>query len=164
MKQTVDQEAAKPSGSRRATAPRGRREPDLGALDGDVGFLIRRAQVWIFNDFLKTTEPCGLRPAQYAVLTMVATNPGLSQMALSKALGIERAHLMHMLDSMEERSWLTRMRSDGDRRSHALHLTARGRTFMKKVRKLVAVHEANVAARLGEARHSGLLEALSAFR
>jgi DNA-binding MarR family transcriptional regulator len=139
-------------------------EISFGALEDDIGFLIRRAQVWIFNDFLKTLEPCAVKPAQYAVLTMVETNPGLSQMAVSKSLGIERAHLMHMLDALEGRGWLTRMRAGSDRRSHALHLTPEGKTFMRKVRKLVAVHEANVAAQLGGARHRQLLDALAVFR
>ncbi len=140
--------------------------PDLrfGGLAGDIGFLIRRAQVWIFQDFIRTLSSCSIKPAQYSVLVMIDENPGLSQMALSKALNIERAHLMHMLDALEERGLVKREPSARDRRSHALHLTESGRGAMTNIRRLVAQHQQQVADRLGQDGVSKLLEALSSFR
>jgi DNA-binding MarR family transcriptional regulator len=137
---------------------------EFGDLANDIGFLVRRAQVWIFQDFIKTLSSCNIRPAQYSVLTMIAENPGLSQMALSKALNIERAQLMHMLDALETRGLLKRELSSRDRRSHALHLTTTGLNSLKNIKQLVAKHRKQVAEKLGRDSAAQLVNALSIFR
>ena len=76
---------------------------DLDGLTAHLGYLIRRAQIWIFQDFIRTLATVNIRPAQYSVLTVIDANPGLTQMSLSKALGIERARLVHLLDGLEAR-------------------------------------------------------------
>ena len=69
----------------------------LDALTGHAGYAVRRFQIWIFQDFIKTLGEVDIRPTQYSVLTVIAANPGLSQMAVAKRLGIERARLVHLL-------------------------------------------------------------------
>ena len=83
-------------------------------------------------------------------MTVIGANPGLSQMAVAKRLGIERARLVHLLDSLEHRDLVSRIRSATDRRSHALHLTARGRTALAQFRRLAAEHERHVADKIGK--------------
>ncbi len=102
-------------------------EIGLDALVGHAGYAVRRFQIWIFQDFIKTLGDVDIRPTQYSVLTVIGANPGLSQMAVAKRLGIERARLVHLLDSLEQRKLVKRIKSKADRRSHALHLTARAR-------------------------------------
>ena len=102
-------------------------EIGLDALAGHAGYAVRRFQIWIFQDFIRTLAAVDIRPTQYSVMTVIGANPGLSQMAVAKRLGIERARLVHLLDSLEHRDLVSRVRSATDRRSHALHLTARGR-------------------------------------
>ena len=75
---------------------------------------------------MRTLAAADIRPTLYSVLTVIGANPGLSQMAVAQRLGIERARLVHLLDSLEERKLVKRVRSKTDRRSHALHLTAQG--------------------------------------
>ena len=56
------------------------REPlDIGLLNEHLGYFIRRLQVWVFQDFIRTLAPVDIRPAQYSVLVVIAANPGLSQ-------------------------------------------------------------------------------------
>jgi len=97
------------------------------------------------------------------VMTVIGANPGLSQMAVAKRLGIERARLVHLLDSLEQRELVSRRRSAADRRSHALHLTARGRTALAQFRRLAAEHERHVADKIGKENRERLLQILSAF-
>jgi DNA-binding MarR family transcriptional regulator len=135
----------------------------LDALAGHAGYAVRRFQIWIFQDFIRTLSAVDIRPTQYSVMTVIGANPGLSQMAVAKRLGIERARLVHLLDSLEQRDLLSRVRSATDRRSHALHLTARGRTALAQFRRLAAEHERHVADKIGNENRERLLQILSAF-
>ena len=67
-----------------------------------------------------------LRPAQYSVMLLIEANPGSSQAAIGRALGIERARLARLLHDLEGRKWIERRSANGDGRSHALFLAADG--------------------------------------
>ena len=49
---------------------------DLGRLVGHLGYFVRRAQLWIFQDFIRTLAEVDIRPAQYSVLLVIKANPG----------------------------------------------------------------------------------------
>jgi DNA-binding MarR family transcriptional regulator len=164
--------AARPIGSasgRRHSAhasaePRaGTQSADLGRLAGHLGYLVRRAQIWIFQDFIRTLAEVNIRPAQYSVLIVIEANPGLSQTTLSETLGIERAHLVHLLDSLEERKFVQRCRSKSDRRSHILSLTAQGRSALARIKVMADEHERHLAQKVGVRSHKTLLRLLSVF-
>jgi len=113
---------------------------DYGPLENDLGYVLRRAQLWVFQDFIRTMTPLDLRPAQYSVLVIIHHNPGLSQIALAGALGIERARLVRLLDQLEERKLVERRPAASDRRSHAMHLTREGERVLAGALDLVATH------------------------
>jgi DNA-binding MarR family transcriptional regulator len=136
---------------------------DLGGLTKHLGYLIRRAQIWVFQDFIRTLAGVNIRPAQYSVLTVISANPGMTQMSLSKALGIERARLVHLLNGLEARKFVERRRSKTDRRSHALHLTAKGRSALADIKALAQEHEQRLAERVGRKNHQLLLRLLACF-
>ena len=138
-------------------------EIGLDALVGHAGYAVRRFQIWIFQDFIKTLAEVDIRPTQYSVLTVIAANPGLSQMAVAKRLGIERARLVHLLDGLEQRRLVKRIKSKADRRSHALHLTTQGETALAKFKRLAAEHERHVEARIGKENRERLLRILAGF-
>jgi DNA-binding MarR family transcriptional regulator len=138
-------------------------EIGLDALLGHAGYAVRRFQIWIFQDFIRTLAAADIRPTQYSVLTVIGANPGLSQMAVAQRLGIERARLVHLLDSLEDRKLVKRVRSKTDRRSHALHLTARGETSLRQFKLLAAEHERHVAEKIGKENREQLLRILSGF-
>nr|WP_249785634.1 MULTISPECIES: MarR family winged helix-turn-helix transcriptional regulator [unclassified Bradyrhizobium] len=135
----------------------------LDALVGHAGYAVRRFQIWIFQDFIKTLGEVDIRPTQYSVLTVIGANPGLSQMAVAKRLGIERARLVHLLDGLEQRKLVKRIKSKQDRRSHALHLTTQGETALTKFKRLAAAHERHVEAKIGKENRAQLLRILSGF-
>ncbi len=41
---------------------RGRRDIDLDHLDRHLGYFLRRAQVWVFQDFIRTLSAVDIRP------------------------------------------------------------------------------------------------------
>jgi DNA-binding MarR family transcriptional regulator len=136
---------------------------DLDALQGHAGYAVRRFQLWIFQDFIKTLAAVDIRPTQYSVMTVIGANPGLTQMAVAKRLGIERARLVHLLNSLEQRRLVKRVSSLTDRRSHALHLTARGQGQLREFKRLAAEHERHVAEKIGKDNREKLLQILSCF-
>ncbi|MCA6105282.1 MULTISPECIES: MarR family winged helix-turn-helix transcriptional regulator [Bradyrhizobium] len=146
-------------------APNGDAGDNIGldALVGHAGYAVRRFQLWIFQDFIKTLATVDIRPTQYSVMTVIGANPGLSQMAVAKRLGIERARLVHLLDSLEDRDFVSRVPSATDRRSHALHLTARGKTALAQFKRLAAEHERHVAEKIGKENRKQLLQILACF-
>ena len=135
----------------------------LDVLTGHAGYAVRRFQLWIFQDFIKTLGEADIKPTQYSVLTVIGANPGLSQMAVAKRLGIERARLVHLLDSLEQRRLVKRVKSKADRRSHALHLTTQGETALAKFKGLAAEHERHVEAKIGRENRAHLLRILAGF-
>jgi DNA-binding MarR family transcriptional regulator len=150
-------------GNGKARLSDGNGEIGLDALLGHAGYAVRRFQIWIFQDFIRTLAAADIRPTQYSVLTVIGANPGLSQMAVAQRLGIERARLVHLLDSLEDRKLVKRVRSKTDRRSHALHLTARGETSLRQFKLLAAEHERHVAQKIGKENREQLLRILSGF-
>src|SRR5262245_50991815 len=140
-----------------------RRSLDLGALEGHLGYCIRRLQVWVFQDFVRTLASLDIRPAQYSVLVVIAANAGVSQADLAERLGIEPARLVRLLDGLERRGLLRRRASPRDRRSHALVLTREGVRELKRMKVLAGEHEANLARRLGAQTRAAILASLQAF-
>ena len=135
----------------------------VGVLDGHLGYFLRRVQVWVFQDFIRTLASIDLRPAQYSVLAVIGANRGLSQADVAQLLGIERARLVRLLDRLEKRDLTQRLASPVDRRSHALQLTPSGQALLKRAKALAAVHEANLMQKFGAANHARMMEALRGF-
>jgi DNA-binding MarR family transcriptional regulator len=141
----------------------GRRSLDIGVLHDHLGYLIRRLQVWVFQDFIHALASIDIRPAQYSVLVVIAANPGLSQADLADRLGIERARLVRLLDRLERRGLTRRQPSRTDRRSHALRLTPAGRRTLKRAMALAARHEKRLMEALGVQRHNSMMQLLRDF-
>ena len=134
----------------------------MGELSELLGYSLKRAQLKVFEDFLRCVAPLQLTPAQFSVLLLLDKNPGRNQTEIANTLGILRPNFVSMLDGLESRDLCARMRSTNDRRSHILVLTDKGRAVLARAKKLVATkHEARLNELLGPANRIALLEMLS---
>ena len=133
---------------------------DLSILPAHIGYVVRRAQLVIFKDFIQTLDRVKVRPAQYAVLVVISRNPGLTQAELGRTLAIKRANLVGMLNELERRDLARRVPSPADRRSHALYLTANGRKMLTRFQRLAAEHEERATRMLSPSEKQSLLEML----
>jgi DNA-binding MarR family transcriptional regulator len=134
----------------------------LGELSELLGYSLKRAQLKVFEDFLRCVAPLQLTPAQFSVLLLLDKNPGRNQTEIANTLGILRPNFVAMLDGLESRDLCARMRSTNDRRSHILVLTDKGRAVLARAKKLVASkHEARLNELLGAEGRVALLEMLS---
>jgi DNA-binding MarR family transcriptional regulator len=133
----------------------------LGELSDLLGYVLKRAQLKVFEDFLRCVESLQLTPAQFSVLILLEKNPGRNQTEIANTLGILRPNFVAMLDGLESRDLCTRMRSTNDRRSHILLLTDKGRAVLQRAKKLVASkHEARLNELLGPTNRAALLSML----
>ncbi|SDN93460.1 MarR family winged helix-turn-helix transcriptional regulator [Afipia sp. GAS231] len=134
----------------------------LGELSELLGYSLKRAQLKVFEDFLRCVAPLQLTPAQFSVLLLLDKNPGRNQTEIANTLGILRPNFVAMLDGLESRDLCARMRSTNDRRSHILVLTDKGRAVLARAKKLVATkHEARLNELLGLDGRVALLDMLS---
>src|SRR5436190_1236804 len=164
--------ASKTAGIEQAKSRTLRKEPadaavetsalQLGELSDHLGYLLKRAQLRIFEDFLRCVAPLELTPAQFSVLMLLDKNPGRNQTEIANTLGILRPNFVAMLDGLESRDLCARIRSTNDRRSHIVVLTDKGRAVLARAKKLVAAkHEARLNELLGPANRAALLAMLA---
>ena len=166
---TVSKSAEK-SAEKTSEATKGRKDAaeappealQLGELSEQLGYVLKRAQLKVFENFLRCVASLQLTPAQFSVLLLVEKNPGRNQTEIASTLGILRPNFVAMLDNLESRDLCARIRSTNDRRSHILVLTDKGKTVLARAKKLVATkHEARLNELLGPANRTALLSMLS---
>ena len=122
----------RPQGARRGDAESTALQ--MGELSELLGYSLKRAQLKVFEDFLRCVAPLQLTPAQFSVLLLLDRNPGRNQTEIANTLGILRPNFVAMLDGLESRDLCARMRSTNDRRSHILVLTDKGRAVLARAK------------------------------
>jgi DNA-binding MarR family transcriptional regulator len=130
----------------------------LGPLHAYVGYALRRAQLAIFQDFIRTLAEVDLRPAQFSVLTLIDAHPGILQSRAAAALGIQKANFVPLIGELERRELTRRVPVDG--RSNGMHVTPKGRALLKRARALHDRHHARVTASIGDADLRRLIDVL----
>lgn len=134
---------------------------DLADLDQHVGYMLRRAQLAVFADFIGSQRGAAVRPGQFSILAVIGRNPGLSQAQVCAALGIKRANLVTAIDHLESLGVVRRDASATDRRSNRLYLTPAGQRSLQSSLENSAEHEARITRLLGAAGRRTLLKQLA---
>jgi DNA-binding MarR family transcriptional regulator len=125
---------------------------------------MRRAQGAMHRDYMASVADLALTQKQTATLWLINANPGVSQVSIAGALGMDRATMMSVTDRLEERGLLVRKRSSVDRRRQELYLTPSGQSTLRKVKARIAEHESRFKALFKPAELAALLAALNKFR
>jgi DNA-binding MarR family transcriptional regulator len=132
-------------------------EIDLTQLTALIGYQLRRAQIAVFDDFIRSFAAYDIRPTQYGVLTAIDCNPGSSQAAIAQSLGIKRSNFVKLIDEFERRKLVVRRQVAGDRRANALFLTKTGQSELAALHQVRIAHEARLAALIGDERERRVL-------
>ncbi len=133
---------------------------DLGFLPELLGYQLRRAQVTVFQHFAGALGDWNVTPGQLGLLVLVARNPGISQTALARAVGVERSTLGEAIDPLRKRRLLRREPAPKDRRSYALHLSVNGEKFLDDFVPHLLRHEDEVAGNLSPEERKTLIALL----
>lgn len=118
----------------------------LDMLDDIVGYRLRRAQVLVYQDYVRTVGSMDIRPAQFAALTIIGANPGLSQTTLATTMGIDRSGAVILIDALEEKGLAARVPSPVDRRTYAIMLSDKGQTTLTRLKQLVMEHDNHITS------------------
>lgn len=124
------------------------------------GYLIRRLHQIHIALFTEECGAEGVTPVQYSVMTALDQLGPLEQVALSRAVGLDRANIGDVVSRLEQRCWIDRFVSETDRRRKIVSLTEEGRALLERVGDAAArAHERTIAA-LPPAERQALLRYL----
>jgi DNA-binding MarR family transcriptional regulator len=115
---------------------------DFGSLSGHLGYLLHRTDVKLLGRIAVALSGVGVSPARATAVVYVALHEGCDQMALGRALGINRASTMKAVNDLVALGAVER-RQGRDRRSHALYLTPRGAELRKSIEIITETADAN---------------------
>ncbi|MDX3924181.1 MAG: MarR family winged helix-turn-helix transcriptional regulator [Shinella sp.] len=126
-----------------------RSDIDVTAVAGSIGYRVRRAQIVLAQRFAVRFCAFDLRPSEFCALLLISENPGRKQSEIAAALAIRRANFVTVINVLERRGLAERRDAAGDRRSTALHLTARGEKLLAAARQVQAGFETECLEKLG---------------
>ena len=132
----------------------------LGVLDGLAGYHLRRASGAVAADFHRALAGTGMRQVLFAILSVVAANPGINQGAVGRVLGIQRANMVALINQLVEAGSIERRTAANDRRAFALELTPAGLATMRECEGRIAAHEAAMLVDLAADERRTLIELL----
>lgn len=159
----VKRKAAKSAGSVRVDGPPAAAEKagglDMSQLPEFVGYSLRRAQIAVFEDFMRSVGQTDLRPGQFSTLLIVDANNGAKQSEVAAALGIQNTNFVALINHLEKRALLERRALD--RRSYGLHITRQGKELLQRALELQDAMEKSYEEILGPGGRQLLLGLLA---
>jgi DNA-binding MarR family transcriptional regulator len=129
---------------------------------GLVGYQIAQAAIVTHQVFTaEAGTPFALRPVEYTVLALIASNPDVTARQLAHGLNVTPPNIAVWLDKLDARGLVQRTRSDTDARKQHLRVTPAGATLVRDAtRRLQAGEAAALSAALTAAEHAMLIELL----
>jgi DNA-binding MarR family transcriptional regulator len=132
----------------------------LARLYARPGFLLRRAHQISAAVFEDECRELGLTPAQYGVLTVLASRPGLGQSTLARALGFDKVTVLRVLRGLEGRGLVARSQSETNRRTVEVELTSAGREMLAQAQKPAERAYRRLLSPLEKAQQAQLIDLL----
>jgi DNA-binding MarR family transcriptional regulator len=129
-------------------------------LTNRPGFLLSRLGFYSAERFAARLSALDLRLAEFGLLSRLGIMDGQSQQQLADALGIHRNPMVALIDGLETKKLVRRRRHPDDRRAHAIHLTARGRSKLTEAQQAADEHDAELLAALTKTESDMLLSLL----
>ena len=146
---------------RRVPGDAGERDIDFDELPNYVGYQVRRTQAKIFSEFETTLKDFDFTPGSFGVLTLIRANPGITQVTLAAAFGVDKSTMSPVIFRLEKRGLIRREILPSDRRCHALFFDEAGEQTFLVAREKIRFFEENVAARLSKLEQRELARLLA---
>jgi DNA-binding MarR family transcriptional regulator len=129
-------------------------------LERSAMHLLHRAGQCAADIFASEARTSGLTPRQFAVLTVVAEEEGLTQTDLVERTGVDRSTLADIVGRLLGRGLIQRRRAKDDARAYAIKLTPQGAKALRDAQP-AAASDQRLLANLSPAKRQEFLEALN---
>ncbi|NIJ07588.1 DNA-binding MarR family transcriptional regulator [Sphingomonas vulcanisoli] len=135
-------------------------EEGLGPLDSLLGYHLRRAGSVVGGAFSRAVSGTTLRQVPFAILSVIAANPGIKQGTAGQILGIQRANMVALINELVEAGYIDRQAAQDDRRAFALACTTKGQVALDHFTGEILRHEADLLADFSPADRKKLMQLL----
>ena len=135
--------------------------PDPDPLSGLPGYALRRAANAMMAELGELLAGEGLRVSDATVLMLAGDGARPTASIIGKALDIQSANMVPLLDRLEATGLIAR--EPIDRKSLAIVLTDAGEAKLGRVRDIIARFESGLLNRVPEQHRDHLLPALDAL-
>ncbi|MDD2581912.1 MAG: MarR family transcriptional regulator [Desulfuromonadaceae bacterium] len=98
-------------------------------VEKSIGFLLAKSCQRVWAILREEIEPHDLTPPQFALLSFLLQQDGLTQVELSEKCQIDRSTLGGVIDRLERGGLLERCQHPQDRRAYRICLTAQGKAM-----------------------------------
>ncbi len=115
-------------------------------LNAVTGHLLRKAHLTGQKCFADAFAGTNISPVQYAMLSVVSSNPGIAHKELAIAVATSASVTTAALKPLRKEKLLLTLRGKADARSTTYRISARGGALLKRLNKRLAL-----AARMLEA-------------
>jgi MarR family transcriptional regulator, lower aerobic nicotinate degradation pathway regulator len=102
----------------------------------------------------------GIRSKHAQILVVVDAEGPMSQRELGRRLRIDKSPMVGLVDDLEQLGLGERRRPDSDRRVQAIHLTAKGRSVLRRVLEIAAAEQERTLGVLDDAERELLHDLL----
>jgi DNA-binding MarR family transcriptional regulator len=119
-----------------------------GRVTGHPGYLLKRAQATLNAAMTDVLREHGATLAQYAVLTALDEEPGLSNAGLARRAFVTPQTMNQVLQELEQKRWVARHPDPAHARILQADLTPAGRTALRACRLAVDAVEEQMLAPL----------------
>lgn len=132
-------------------------------LDESAVHLLHRAGQCAGDLFTEEVATDGLTPRQFAVLSAVSDNEGLSQTDLVGHTGIDRSTLADIVRRMLKKGLIQRRRTKTDARAYSVRLTNSGRGALQAAEPAATNADTRLLSALPPAKRMEFIESLNAI-
>ena len=148
-----------------AASPRRPRTPEKsGALASPLadspGFLFRLAQLRAFDEFHRNFAGLGVTPAGFAVLALVAANPGVRPGAIAEELRVKPSNVAALVNALVSAGFVERKRDKSELRASLLRITPAGAKVWREMERTHRDTEARLVENLAPAERKQLVALL----
>jgi DNA-binding MarR family transcriptional regulator len=134
--------------------------PQQVALERSPSHLLHRALQHALDIYVEQGGAGAPTQRQFAVLSAVSANEGLTQTDLVRATGIDRSTLAELVARMIGKGLLARARSTTDGRANTVRLTTAGRAALRRSAPRVAAADERILSLVPQRERDGFLSVL----
>ena len=133
---------------------------DSSVLEELLGYNARRASLAVIGQFMQDMADFNLRPVEFSVLTLIASNPGITARQICQQLALLPPNLVGLLNTLSERGLIERAPHPKDKRAMALSLSSDATALVRKAQAKARASDRKALKHLSVAERQTLMTLL----